>query len=300
MNAPDQITPSHGIHDGISNEQYHAGPGTSNSDLSLIERSPFIYYSMKLDPNRPAGMNAETASQLHGTLAHCAILEPDEFGKRYVFTPADAPRRPTEVQRNAKKPSDETIAAIAWWDEFNAANAGKQVITVDQYSTAWRQAESVRRDPQIRELLSAGRAEQSAYWMDPVTGLLCKCRPDWIHPVGDSGVILCDVKTFDSAKPDDFARQAGRMGYHRQRAYYGDGYEIAADTTVHDFVFIVVEDKWPFACCPVMLGERSVEQGRREYRRHLNTLAGCLSRNEWPGYYDGVAQVDIPNYLIEN
>src|ERR1041384_1677986 len=80
-----------GIRHDIDIEAYHAMPGISKSGLDAIERSPAPYFAPFLDPQRPP--SRERAGQFEGTLAHCAILEPHAFGRRYVVIPADAPRR---------------------------------------------------------------------------------------------------------------------------------------------------------------------------------------------------------------
>src|SRR5690606_40760303 len=68
-------------------------------------------------------------------------------------------------------------------------------IKPEQYETAMRQRESVLSLPDVRDALSSGRAEVSAFWNDQETGLLCRCRPDWVHPVGDDAVILLDLRS---------------------------------------------------------------------------------------------------------
>ena len=116
-----------GVHRGISNAEYHAAFALSNTGLSWLARSPEIFYARALDPNRPP--ERERAGQLEGTLAHCAILEPEEFAKRYRIGPDVATR-----------------AAKAWKEaEEAAAGEGLQLIKRGEYETAMRQAESVRR-----------------------------------------------------------------------------------------------------------------------------------------------------------
>jgi hypothetical protein len=242
-------------------------------------------------PRRPP--QTEKSGQLEGTLAHCAILEPDEFSKRYVAVPKDAPRRPTESQWNAKKPSLESVQAMDWWREFGDRTGGATVIGRDQYEVAMRQAESVRKLPEVAELLADCATEVSAFWTDGETGAHCRCRPDLVHPAG-SGVILADVKTYSDASPGEFRRQIARKLYHLQDAFYSDGFEAATGKTVHAFIFIAVETVWPFAACALMLDDSSRQKGREIARAQINRYAECDRTGIWPGYSDRIELVTLP------
>lgn len=279
-------------------DDYHQGVGLSKSGLDLIARSPARFYAMRLNPNRPP--ERDRAGQLEGSLAHCAILEPEHFSARYCVLPADAPRRPTEVQWKAKNPSDDSRAAMDWWREFSDRIGARVVISADQYEVAMRQAESVRTLPDVAEALGTGRAEVSAFWNDTETGVLCKCRPDWVYPVADTGAILLDVKTYSDASPDEFRRQVARKAYHKQAAFYTDGYAQAARTDVLAFVFLAVETEYPYAASAVMLDEQSIDQGRYEYRTNVDTYARCIESGIWPGYSTGIETVSLPNWAFKD
>lgn len=283
---------------GADIEVYHSLLGISKTGLDQIERSCAHYFANHLHPNRPPPK--ERAGQLEGTLAHCAILEPDEFGKRYVVTPANAPRRPSEAQWNAKNPSAESIASMAWWKDFNEQHAAKRVITAAQYDTAMRQGDSVRALPEVAEALGRGTPEVSAFWVDPVTGEPCRCRPDWVAKYSGNGVVILDVKTFSNASAAEFRRQVERKRYHVQDAFYSDGHELATGLQTLGFIFVVVETEWPYAANALMLGERSREQGRRDYRRNLNTYAECRRSGEWPGYGLAIQEIELPEWAIND
>lgn len=298
MNAPTERCALYlpGLYRGVPIEDYHAGLGISKSGLDDMDRSPAYYYATHLDPNRPAPK--ARSGQLEGTLAHCAILEPEEFGKRYVVIPEDAPRRPTSIQVNAKNPSQETIKAVAWWGDFLEANAQKTIIGAQEYDTAWRQAEAVRKLPDVAEALATGWAEESAYWIDPQTGELCRCRPDWVHPCGTSGRILLDVKTYSDASPAEFARQVARKKYHRQDAFYSDGYGIASGCNVLAFIFVAVETEYPFGASATMLDDAAKAQGVIDYRRPLDLYAACKKSGNWPGYSTGIETISLPAWAL--
>lgn len=275
MNAP--IAP--GVIHGMDIHDYHAiADAISKTGLDRIARSPAYYYATTLDPNRPP--EKERAGQLEGNLAHCAILEPDEFDKRYAVGP--------DVSRATKA-----------WKEFEASlPAGVIGIKPDQYDTAMRQREQVMQLPDVAEALATGWPEVSAFWTDPATGVQCRCRPDWVHPVDDDAVILLDLKTYSDASPADFARQVARKRYHVQAAYYSDGFTAASGKRVLAFIFVCVESEWPYAASATMLDELSTEQGRTEYRDDLRVYAECLRTGRWPGYGAGIHTISLPNWAI--
>ena len=282
-----------GLYEGMSNEEYHAAPGLSNTGLTELARSPWHYYSRFLDPSRPE--RERKAGQFEGTIAHCAILEPNEFMRRYVVTPSNAPRRPTAAQWNAKNPSPESVQAMAWWSNWEAENEGREVVSHDDYSRVLRQAESVRRIREVRELFEHGKAELSAF--ATADGVLKKCRPDWTAYVGAGDVILIDVKTVGDAKPDEMARHIGRKGYYRQAAHYWRTFEQASGLRVASFKFLAVESEWPYAASLTQLDDASLQVAMEEVRDLAAMYAECLKSGRWPGY-DEAQVVSLPAYLF--
>jgi len=266
-----------GLVQNLDIDAYHSGPGISKTGLDDIERSPAIFHGLHLDPTRPA-RGGPKPGQLEGQLAHCAVLEPEMFDKRYVVGPA--------LNRNTKA-----------WKEF-VDSTPLVAIQPDQRDTAMRQADSVRRLPEVREALARGQAETSAYWLDPITQELCRCRPDWAHPAGESGAILLDLKTCGDASPGEFRRQIARKRYHVQDAFYSDGYGIASGREVLAFIFVAVEAEWPYAASAVLLDDDSREAGRQAARRNLDTYAACRSSGIWPGYSDAIEIVSLPTWAL--
>lgn len=262
----------------MSINEYHAHASISKSGLDQINQSPAHYYALSLDPNRPP--RKPKSGQLEGNLAHCAILEPEAFDDRYVVGP------------------DVSRATNQWKDFVESVGKGVTVIKPDQYEVAMRQADAVRALPEIQDLLLRGAAEQSAFWTDPITGVECRCRPDFAHPVSSSSVVLLDVKTYASADPDEFRKQAARKRYHVQDTFYSAGYSAAANVNVEKFIFVVVETEWPYAAASYTIGNESREEGFMEWRRLLDIYEECLRKKRWPGYADKTVQIDLPPYAF--
>jgi hypothetical protein len=69
----------------LTNADYHADPAISASHLKAVMQSPYHYWSRYLNPQRPT--MEPTAAMRLGSLAHCAVLEPDELHNRYAIAP---------------------------------------------------------------------------------------------------------------------------------------------------------------------------------------------------------------------
>ena len=257
---------------GMDINAYHAHPAISKSGLDDMD-PPARFYALHLDPNRPA--REQTASQRAGTLAHCAILEPEAFGKRYAVGP-DCGR------------------ATKLWKEWEASlPAGVEAIKPDEYETAMRQRESVLKLPGMADILAAGKAEVSAFWEDPYTGVQCRCRPDFVTPDA-----LIDLKTVGRGDVFGLSRQAVKLNYHVQDAFYTWGYSAASGEAERDFWFLTVETEYPYLAALHRLPVEAKNEGLAVVRLKLDIYAECLKRNEWPGYPSEIQTVDWPAWAL--
>jgi hypothetical protein len=267
-----------GIYAGISNEAYHSGPGISQSALSVMARSPLHYWAKYLDPNRE--QTEPSAAMKLGSAIHTAVLEPGEFGRRYHVAPS--------VDRRTKEGKAEYQLALD-----NAEASGAALITYDDAKTCLAIAEQVRKHPTARKVFATGQAEMSCYWTDKETGLLCRCRPDWL-----SLPIIVDLKSTDDASADGFQRSAWNYRYWMQAAWYMDGVEQATGMRPEAFLFAAFEKAAPNACAFYFADQVMLDMGRREYRKLLRQLADCIATDTWPGYPAEVRALGVPSWAI--
>ena len=246
-----------GIYYGISNENYHAGPGVSKSQLDDIADTPALYLWRK---NAPVDTTKTKTLDL-GTAFHCRVLEPEEFSNRFIVAP--------EFNRRTNAGKEEEKAFL-----MECASTGKTVITAEEGRKIELMYQSVMALPLGQWLVeSAGHAESSIYWEDPETGILCRCRPDKIIPEFHW---IMDVKT--TADIQRFKTAYYDYRYHVQDAFYSDGYE-AQFGVQPTFVFLVASTTIECGRYPVeifMMGEEAKLAGQQEYHRNLRTLSDCL------------------------
>ena len=271
---------------------YFAVKAMSNSAMKELARSPWHY------KNRVS--KTPTRRLMSGTLAHCAVLEPDAMSARYVVTPEDAPRRPSAAQWNAKKSSPESEAAKSWWTSFNASLEGREVISHDEYELTKAQLQAVLAVPELSGLLSSGYAETSVFWIDEATGVYCKARPDWVHPLSDGRVILLDLKTAADESPPGFAKSVASFGYHRQDAHYRAGFEAATGKQVAAFIFAAVTSAAPVLAVPYHLDDQAANQGAEEVAELLALFAQCQRTGIWPAYGEGYQAISLPRWAQRN
>lgn len=258
-----------GLYDDIDEEAYHRDPNSvSVSGLKTILRSPAHYLWEREHPK------TSTAFDL-GSVAHAIIL-----GKGAQYVAIDGNRNANAVK--------EQIA--------EAKSAGLVVLKSEQLDAAQRMADAVSRHRLASQLLSAGRAEVSAYMVDEPTGCLVRGRFDWVNP--DATV---DLKTALSADPDVFRTAAARYGYHMQNAMYVDLRDANGETG-KPFVFVVVENTPPHPVTVIEFDAPSIARGRELNRRALDIYATCRATDEWPGYTRDTttALVGIPSWAMRD
>ena len=162
----------------LSNAEYHALDYVSKSHLDLVDKSPFHYWDRYINPDRV--IPEPTKQMIIGSAFHSLVLEPDVFETEFIVEAVDAPKRPTATQRNAKKPSNQTLDAIAFWESFDNKAKGKTILSFEDIERLTIMKQRIVEHPAASTILNlSGVAEQSYQWKDEKTGELCKSRPDF-------------------------------------------------------------------------------------------------------------------------
>ena len=205
---------------------------------------------------------------------------------------AEMPLKLSGVLTIGKKKEARELAELA-------DSAGKIPLLQKQFDTVAPIAESVWKtirncvELEITNMQADGDAELSYIWQEGETWI--RTRTDWISK--DRNLIL-DVKTTGkSADPDEFSRHIADMGYDIQAALYRRGVQILEGKTP-EFVFIAVEIKEPYLCCPVSLSAEFMELGNQKVEAGIALWRHCMKTDNWPGYPKRVCWAEVKPWVI--
>lgn len=285
---------------GMSWDDYEAIPAVRSSELKLIDRSPFhAWYAYHREDRDQQDADEKEQFKI-GRAVHAMILEPHTFAGAYAVLPAEFMGR--------------SKAAIAAREDFAGDNQGKTILTPDQHAAAATLADAGVHaltkalrvltgidDMDAGRFLAAGLFEVTIVWRDTETGLLCKCRCDWLMPPNEAmpnGLIL-DVKTTKDGSPDGFSRECVNYAYPLQATHYGAGVAAAfGRKSAAPFLLLAVEKEEPNPAAVYMIDSRLTEYGRREWRRLMELRAQFQGIAEpWPGYGTGIVTLAAPAWL---
>lgn len=280
--AVDYTVTGPGIYD-IPEDIYHADPVPGGSLSSTGAR-------LLVEPGGPAKFDwarrhgkLPTEAMEFGTAAHHEIL-----GTGAEVVPIDAENYQTKKAQQAR-------------DEARARGAVPML--PHQLDALGAMAQALREHPLASALLTGwGRPEQSAFWRDKETGVICRSRYD-VFPTGKTvlgRVLVPDYKTAKDAGPEAFAKAVNERGYHQQAPFYLDGLRALrlADEDAA-FAFVVQEKTPPFLVAVYQLDAAALMIGAHRNRKALRTYAECAASGHWPGYSEDIETVSLPAW-VEN
>lgn len=271
-----------GVFSGITNADYHAGPGVSNSSQSGLDQSPMHRQHAR------SNFDSKKKALIEGTILHEYILEPHLIENWIVCS------------------EDITIGTKGYIAQMEK-NPGRTIVPEDVKEKLPKIREQIMKLPimQIAMTDSRGYRELSAWWRCPETGLLCKARPDIFIP---ELRMIVDLKKTQSAAQHDFARSVADYDYHRQGPYHVDGFnhamrqsgikenEMDPGDSVDTWVMVAAEWEEPYGVRAWALGEKSFHLGTAEYRENLEKIAACEQAQEWPGYPLDIGTIEVPGW----
>lgn len=277
-------------------EVYHdhgKAPGVSRSVLVEMLEYTALHARSLVD-----GSHAKkpTAAMKGGSLVDMALLEPHKFkeGVSHWVVPAGmslATKEGIAWKKEHPKPEDGGLPYMR--AETDAAD---EVSAVDLKNII----ESIMAYKEARFVVETFRKQESAFCLDPDTGLMRKVRPDGRGLDNNKRLVLADLKvTFRGGVTDEaWSNQCAREMYDIQDSYYSDTYSDLIGERPF-FLFIAVERKPPYACRVFRLDPVAKEEARKRYRLALDHYKRCQDSGRWPAY-KGVTVISLPRWRIQS
>jgi len=155
-----------------------------------------------------------------GTALHCLLMEPKKFEQEYIVLPEleiDSDFYRTESQK-----SDflQNFALRKTKDAKTFKYIGsKENLSEKDFKHIKAAVDRVKSLSTARELLKSGVSEVSIFWRDEETGLMCKCRHDYLTPWHS-----VDYKSMaDKIRKSKIGKAIGEYEYYLQAAWYSEG-----------------------------------------------------------------------------
>ncbi len=261
-----------GIYNGIEMERYHGYltqiPSISSSGLRTIwDHSPAKYFlTSYLNKNKKPEVHKPHFT-LGGAAHHLMLQGKAGFEKEFAVMPEEIANLKGTGSRTEQK---------AWKD----AQGGKKILKQDDVEAIAGMAESLGKEPLVRNGILDGLTERTIIGIDPETGLMQKARPDTIpNHSGD----YADLKTTTSVVMNDVAKSIGEFGYQQQAALVGELSERVLGLPMSSFTLVWVEKTPPYSVAVTTLTPEDLHRGRLQNRAAMDAFARCVETGNWTG-----------------
>lgn len=259
-----------GIYPGLSWADYRAIPAWNPS---LVKSARISMKQVQYWRTHPMPI---TPAMRLGSAVHCAVLEPDEFARRYV------------VWNEAKRGNI--------YKTFKAACrvSGQTILGPSDYNTCLAARDSAMAHPVAGDLLSLltpKNTEVSIVWVCRVTGLLCKGRIDGY--LEGAGTLIIDLKTTGTKIAEERRLKgiATDKGYHISLAAYQDGISTLTGE-IPDTKILFVEQNAPWDV-RVMSIKDALVPGHDRWVSYLARIRECEESGVWPGCSEEESELHV-------
>jgi hypothetical protein len=152
----------------MNNEEYHNHPAISQSMLKKLAESPWLIHAER-----------ETTKSLSlGTCLDLALTEPEAYNKLVV--------------KDTKTTTVAGCISIVWKQLIDKWIVNLNNYEIKIFGKLWR----------FEELAKKCQKQKIMFWNDPITGELCRGKPDYYH-----SMFMMDLKSTCAKTRDEFIKQ---------------------------------------------------------------------------------------------
>ena len=251
----------------------------SKYGLDLINISPQDYWWNFLREPREAYVEDEKT--IFEKAFRCAVLQPEEFKKKYVECPKFDKRNPHQKTEYLSLLSRcEANNQILLEFDYKGNSYYKMIIDMQK---------AVEKHSVAKVLFSTGNIGFAEILIEPESGAYVEFTPHWV-----SGDIIVNLMSTGDATEDYFQKEVLDKKLHKKAAIHMDGLH------KHTFIFVNVEKTQPCKIAVRVLDEDAIELGRMEYTNNCRTYMECLESGIWPGLPEKITQLSLPNWAFKD
>ncbi len=263
---------------GCTIEEYHTDrQWLSHSALELFRKSPRLY-KMWFDGEWE---REETKEFRIGSALHAMVLEPDSFEER--FETIDCTSRNSKMYKGV---------------DFSTH---KEVLLRSEFEQVQKMASAIKCHSWIDRAILVGEKEVSYRFIDPISGIPCKIRPDAICG-GLVRPVLWELKTTRDPSEAAWVRDAAIFGYHRQAAFYIEGLKNSGFLfeKFPFFMYAVIGSVEPYDVFVYRLDQEALDLGKHENEQSFRELKERRLNNDWRERNHGkIATVSLPAWYLK-
>jgi len=315
------LPPPPGVYPNVPMREYMAWPYTNASLLTEAfpdgRRDAMSMARLKaaIDGRLPD----PTAAMVLGQAMHMRLLEPDKFAATYTVAQPCGATIQSKQSKNYGKTCGKTSDVMyqddegswfCWQHSPGGIEAVEDLLDPDTAAAIEEMVAVLSKRKVIQLFKALGGCEVSYVWDRVVkfvidgeeheTTLRMKCRVDkdltdlpQQHP--KMRPLFVDVKKVarDKWTDHEFHRAIHRYCYDIKAAVYIDGAR-AVDGIERQWIWLAIEDCYPFHTNPVRATDEMLAVGRAWYNRVLSEYARCLHLSEqdesfqWPVAYEDI------------
>lgn len=270
---------------GLSYPEYDAISAVRSGMLQSIRRSPAHFQWEQKHPKEPS------KAMLGGLNLHSALERPQEFKDSLIEIPQFVGK--TKDGRDSERSAEAKEKKAEW---FANLPPGKLALTKEEIEKITEQLNMCLQHRLLGNMVREGQRESTVVVKDPDTGLLLKCKYDFISKQGWP----VDFKSTRDARPSYFLQtiySERSYFYVLNAAHYAYCAKISGQCESKAFIFVAVENVGPYGIRIYTLDEHELDVGERERARLTRLYAECLAKNSWPSYPEKAIRAVIPGWV---
>lgn len=275
-------------------ESYHErSEYLSSTDLKHVGRSLAHFKAYVID----RAIRKESRDLDFGDYAHRINIlgDHDSFVVCPDFKPIEEKYILTRGPNKGKEGSKVVRTIREQYEEFQAENEGKTVLTTKEYDALYFMHDVFMKNTDVKELTEGCQKEQGFVYWDDLHKVKCKFRADYINK---EKRIIPDYKTSVGASPYEAIKSIARYQYHLSAAHYVTGAERLFGGEWR-FPFIFQEKTLPFAIGLYEMRKSSMDRARAQRSKYLMKINEGYQANHWPDYSGcGIRKVEVPEYAL--